>query len=229
MLTINCSADLEALRGTPAFADALVQLAGALVTKTNIATYPASYQDADYSGPAIAPVWHYSLDNAVLARLVMTRQDFDVELAHAALPPVVVPEDEGLPLTRAALDAIDAAVRAPRVANVIAERDRRLAAGFDYDFGDARGVHHIGTTADDLKGWDEVSKLAAAMLATGTPDGVIVILTDTGVAPVTATEWQAVQLAAAAFRQPIWQASFVLAAMNPIPADYATNGAYWPG
>lgn len=116
---------------------------------------------------------------------------------------------------------------APAASDVIAERDRRLAAGFDYDFADARGVHHIGTTADDLKGWDEVSKLAAAMLATGNPGGAITILTDTGVAQVTATEWQAVQLAAAAFRQPVWQASFALAAMTTIPVDYA-DAAYWP-
>ena len=28
-------------------------------------------------------------------------------------------------------------------AHVEAEQRRRLAAGFDFDFGDARGVHHI--------------------------------------------------------------------------------------
>jgi hypothetical protein len=44
------------------------------------------------------------------------------------------------------------------VADVVAERARRLALGFLYDFGDARGVHHIGTTLDDMNGWDEVAK-----------------------------------------------------------------------
>ena len=31
----------------------------------------------------------------------------------------------------------------PKASDVIAERERRLALGFDYDFGDERGVHHI--------------------------------------------------------------------------------------
>jgi hypothetical protein len=100
------------------------------------------------------------------------------------------------------------------------ERDRRLALGFDYDFGDKRGVHHIGMTSRDLAGWDEVTKFAQALLNTGDEAGTITILTDTGPAEVTAAEWQQVMLAAAAMRQPIWAASFVLAAIEPIPADY---------
>ncbi len=43
--------------------------------------------------------------------------------------------------------------------DVISERDRRLSLGFEYDFGNERGVHHIATTPEDMKGWDEVSKL----------------------------------------------------------------------
>ena len=106
-----------------------------------------------------------------------------------------------------------------------AERDSRLALGFDYDFGDDRGVHHIDTTPVDMIGWDEVSKLASALLAHGqsTP---ITIATGTGVTQVTPLEWQMVMLAAAAYRQPIWGASFMIAAMNPIPFDF-TNDAYW--
>ena len=107
------------------------------------------------------------------------------------------------------------------------ERDRRLSGGFDYDFGDIRGVHRIGTTPKDMSGWDEVTKLAAACLATGNNDAPILVSTDTGAVSVTALEWQEILLAAAAFRQPVWQASFVLSAMSPIPADYADDG-YWP-
>lgn len=113
------------------------------------------------------------------------------------------------------------------VENVVAERVRRLAAGFDYDFGDARGVHHIGTTAQDMAGWDEVTALANAYVAQGDTVSMIGIVTDTGPVAVTAMEWQAILVAAAAFRQPIWAASFVLQAMSPIPVDYADN-KYWP-
>ena len=113
----------------------------------------------------------------------------------------------------------------PSIHQVYAERDRRLAAGFAFDFGDARGVHHIGTSLADMRGWDEVSKLADVLRRSG--GGTITIATDTGVAEVTPAEWDAILLASAAMRQPIWQASFALAAMDPIPADFAEDG-YWP-
>lgn len=115
----------------------------------------------------------------------------------------------------------------PTSVDVQAERARRLGLGFDYDFGDARGVHRIGTTPADMEGWDEVSKLAAALIATGNGSTQIAIVTDTGPANVTALEWQGVLVAAAQFRQPIWAGSFALQAMTPIPADFATNDQYW--
>jgi hypothetical protein len=114
----------------------------------------------------------------------------------------------------------------PTPTDVYAERDRRLALGFDYDFGDERGVHRIGTTKGDQEGWDEVTKLALSRNAAGSTD-TITIMTDTGPAVVTPSDWLAVLEAAGAYRQPIWQASFVLQGMDPIPADYA-DGKHWP-
>ncbi|MTH94878.1 hypothetical protein [Roseibium sp. RKSG952] len=111
-------------------------------------------------------------------------------------------------------------------ADIIAERNKRLSIGFDHDFGDSRGVHRIGTTESDMRGWSEVTSIAQAAILAGDPDAEITIATDTGTVAVTATEWQSVLTAAHAFRQPIWQASFTLAAMDPIPADYADD-SYW--
>lgn len=110
----------------------------------------------------------------------------------------------------------------PTVDDVVAERSRRLALGFDYDFGD-RGVHHIATTEQDLRNWDEVTKLAAAYIAAGQPAATIAIQPDAVAIEITAEEWQLVLIAAGAFRQPIFQASFALQAMAPIPADYADD------
>lgn len=116
----------------------------------------------------------------------------------------------------------------PSILDVIAERERRLSLGFDYDFKDARGVHHIGTTVEDMKGWDEVSTAASAMMMLGVrDDAVLAIVTDTGPVVVTPFEWQFILVAASKFRQPIWTGSFVLQAMRPIPDDYAKNDAYW--
>lgn len=127
---------------------------------------------------------------------------------------------------RAAVSAIVASFdpHAPTVADIVAERNRRLALGFDYDFGDQRGVHRIGTTDADLKGWGEVSTYAGALLDSGDTTTTIAIVTDTGPCVVTAAEWRAVEIAAAAFRQPIWAASFSL--MQTLPTDY-TADARW--
>jgi hypothetical protein len=115
---------------------------------------------------------------------------------------------------------------APTPADVHTERDRRLALGFDYDFGDERGVHRINTTPADMVGWDEVTKLAQALINVGQPGANITIATGTGIAQVTAMEWQAVLLAAGTFRQQVWGASFMLEAVDPIPDDFAEDG-YW--
>lgn len=117
-------------------------------------------------------------------------------------------------------------VAPPNASNVESERNRRLARGFDYDFGDARGVHRIGTTANDMAGWSEVSTYAGALIDSGDTATTIAIVTDTGPCLVTAPEWRAVEIAAAAYRQPIWAGSFVLQSASPIPADYA-NDSYW--
>ena len=112
-------------------------------------------------------------------------------------------------------------------ADVRAERARRLALGFEYDFGDDRDIHRINTTPEDMAGWDEVTKAAQTALNLGQTDFEIAIKTGTGMVTVTAAEWQIVMFAAAQFRQPIYQADFALRAMSPIPADY-TNDKWWP-
>jgi hypothetical protein len=115
---------------------------------------------------------------------------------------------------------------APTVDDIVSERTRRLTAGFDYNFGDARGVHHIGTTDEDMKGWDEVTKASQAAIALSQPSTVINIVTNSGAVAVSALEWQQVLLAAAAARQPLWAKSFTLEAMSPIPRDF-TSDSYW--
>jgi hypothetical protein len=133
--------------------------------------------------------------------------------------------------TPADIDAVAAAIaafgcvvpRAVTVAEVVEERARRLARGFDYDFGDQRGVHRIGTTETDMKGWDEVAKASLAALALGTPEAEIHLVTDTGPVTATALEWQQVVATVTGARQAIWHASFALQRLDPIPADYADD------
>ena len=116
---------------------------------------------------------------------------------------------------------------APSIDDVARERARRLSLGFDYTFADARGIHHIGTTDDDMRGWDEVSKSAQAFINSGQgATASISIVTNTGPCSVTPNEWQQILLAAYSARQPLYAASFVLETSNPIPADYASD-VHW--
>lgn len=111
-------------------------------------------------------------------------------------------------------------------AMVIAERERRLALGFTYTFGDTRGAHVIGTSEQDMKGWSEITMASQAAMALGLATTPLNIVTNTGPATVTAQEWQQILLAASQFRQPIWASSFRLQTMAQIPADY-TSDSYW--
>ena len=112
------------------------------------------------------------------------------------------------------------------VNDIMRERERRLSLGFPYNFNDARGIHHIGTTESDMVGWDEVTKFANALITIGNGSQTLNIVTDTGPVQLTALEWQGVLIAAGIFRQPIWAASFYLQTLNPIPTNYADD-IYW--
>lgn len=109
---------------------------------------------------------------------------------------------------------------------VVMERERRLAAGFPFAFDGDRGEHMIGTTTADMVGWNAVGTLAQAAINLGQPTTKITIVTNTGAAAITAMEWQQIIVAAGAFQQPIWSASFRLQSMSPIPVDFADD-KYW--
>ena len=106
------------------------------------------------------------------------------------------------------------------------ERARRLSVGFNYNFGDERGVHRIGTTLADEVGWDKVTKLSMACILSGNPTATIQIVTNTGPVEITAAEWQQILIAVGAFQQPIYAVSFSLQQLDPIPQD-VDKPEYW--
>lgn len=154
----------------------------------------------------------WSFGDAVLARVAELVAARDTRLAP---PPLTLDEQ-----------------KARAKADLYAERERRLALGFNYDFGDARGVHRIGTTPRDLAGWDQVEKLVAAMYRAGLTNQTIEILTDTGRVTVTPAEWTQIMLAAGAVMQPIWQASFDIEARidagEILTAEQIATAPEWP-
>lgn len=161
---------------------------------------------------------------------VVERREMDPPPAHKAhlWRPVVIEGTGPIEVTTVEAERVLVSRSAQPVTDVDVqrERERRLALGFNYPFGDARGAHHIGTTKADLEGWREVSDYAGALIDSGDTETKINIVTDTGPCQITAPEWSAIKIAAAAFRQPIWAKSFALMASNPIPADY-TDDRHW--
>jgi hypothetical protein len=156
----------------------------------------------------------------------ITEQEYDAALEGVLSGKVIVVSGGAMSVDEPPSGEAEEPSSAPTIMSVIAERERRLSLGFDYDFGDARGVHHIGTSASDLKNWDEVTKLSQAAINLSQPDMTIAIETDDGPCSVTAMEWQHILIAAGAARQPIFHASFALQAMDPIPDDFE-NDRYW--
>lgn len=113
---INNRADLEALRGTPAFAGALKALAGAVVIREDKQLYPHRYGTEDYIGPTIEPAWRHRVDESPLARLDMTPTDLNAEMIAEGLEAISLPADEGDILTQADIDQIEAAgARLPNI------------------------------------------------------------------------------------------------------------------
>jgi len=132
-------------------------------------------------------------------------------------------------------ELIQQATPRPTIEDIGEERNRRLALGFNYDFCDERGVQFINTTPKDMEGWNQVTQLKDVMFQVmmANPESNAVnlpmteISTGTGRVVITAAEWLQILLYAAQYhQQPLWQKSFDLQAMDPIPYDY-TDDVYW--
>lgn len=85
MTPINTRADLEALKGSPAYLEALTSLRGSMSALVNVAVYPDGYFDDGYPGPAIEPVWEETESLEALTLLGMSRSEFVAEW-NAAFP-----------------------------------------------------------------------------------------------------------------------------------------------
>lgn len=84
MKIINTRADLEALKGTPAYLPALQTIAGTLETTMNTVVYPEGYGQEGYDGPEIDPVWETVETLDTIQHLGFhTRAEFDLEYAAA--------------------------------------------------------------------------------------------------------------------------------------------------
>lgn len=73
---INTRADLDKIIGTAQHAEFIQRLKGSMTRREDQAVYPENYNDPDYDGPKIDPVWVDVEDLSTIQRFGFTKKDF---------------------------------------------------------------------------------------------------------------------------------------------------------
>lgn len=73
---INTREDLDALIGTPEHDEFMQILKGSMKRKQNIQVYPDGYNQPDYQGEKLEPIWEEVEDLSLIERFKFTKSDF---------------------------------------------------------------------------------------------------------------------------------------------------------
>lgn len=73
---INSRADLDILQGTPEHTEFMNFLKGSMSRKQNVQTYPENYNEPEYPGPTLEPIWENVEDLTTITLFGFTKQDF---------------------------------------------------------------------------------------------------------------------------------------------------------
>jgi hypothetical protein len=76
-VVINTRADLDAAAGTKQHKEFMDRLKGSMTRRENQAVYPDNYNDPDYDGPAVDPVWVDVEDLTTIDRFGFSKADFE--------------------------------------------------------------------------------------------------------------------------------------------------------
>ena len=76
-IIINTREDLDAIKGTPEYAEFMAMLKGSMTRKQDIQVYPEGYNHPGYDGPKLEPIWDYVEDLSTIERFGFTKADFD--------------------------------------------------------------------------------------------------------------------------------------------------------
>lgn len=74
---INTRADLDRIQGTPEHTEFMKMLKGSITRKQDIQTYPDNYNDPDYDGENLEPIWTDVEDLSTIERFGFIKSDFD--------------------------------------------------------------------------------------------------------------------------------------------------------
>lgn len=80
-MLINTRADLDSLKGSPAYTEALRALKGSMTVTVDTAVYPQGYGQPGYSGAVVDPVWQPVEDLTSITRLGFGKDEFLAECA----------------------------------------------------------------------------------------------------------------------------------------------------
>lgn len=73
---INTRADLDAIVGTPEHEKFMASLKGSMTRKQDVQVYPDGYNQPDYEGPKLEPIWVDVEDLSTIERFGFSKVDF---------------------------------------------------------------------------------------------------------------------------------------------------------
>lgn len=76
-ITINTRADLDAIQGTPEYDEFMQFLKGSMTHRQDVQVYPDGYNQPDYQGEKLAPIWKDVEDLSTIERFGFTKKDFN--------------------------------------------------------------------------------------------------------------------------------------------------------
>lgn len=76
-MIINTREDLDAIAGTPEHAEFVAMLKGSMIRKQNIQVYPDEYNQPDYQGEKLEPIWETVEDLSIIQRFGFTKEELE--------------------------------------------------------------------------------------------------------------------------------------------------------
>jgi len=77
MNIINTRADLNAIEGTDEHTAFIAKLKGSMTKTVNVAIYPDNYNDPEYDGEEITPIWEDQADHSVIESFGFTASEIN--------------------------------------------------------------------------------------------------------------------------------------------------------
>lgn len=89
---INTREDLDAIQGTPEYDEFMAALEGSMTRKQDVQVYPEGYNQPDYEGEKLEPIWQDVEDLSTIERFGFSKTDFQNLNTH--LPADIIQSTE---------------------------------------------------------------------------------------------------------------------------------------